>query len=181
MAVLKFKDENKKRISIPCFSGSPGNDGAPGAKGDPGSTFTPSVSSTGVISWTNNGNLPNPSSVDLAAAVVAALPEGGGGGGSTPTNATFKQIVLDIPAGSCVSAMGLFIYECNPTFLTGSEQMFSTKIEVFAAPNGITESRAAMGKFVYSYADLGRVEVAFDSDPGACKLLCTFLPVELVQ
>ena len=42
--------------------------------GTDGVTFIPSVSSAGVISWTNNGGLPNPASVDLAAAVIAALP-----------------------------------------------------------------------------------------------------------
>lgn len=42
--------------------------------GDDGVTFTPSVSSAGVISWTNDGQRQNPSSVDLVAAVIAALP-----------------------------------------------------------------------------------------------------------
>ena len=36
-----------------------------GNKGDTGSVYTPSVSDEGIISWTNNGNLPNPSSVDI--------------------------------------------------------------------------------------------------------------------
>ena len=35
-----------------------------------GATFTPAVSSAGILSWTNNKNLPNPASVDIAAAVV---------------------------------------------------------------------------------------------------------------
>lgn len=42
--------------------GNPGNDGE---KGDPGAVFTPSVSDEGVISWTNNGDLPNPTSVNI--------------------------------------------------------------------------------------------------------------------
>lgn len=42
--------------------GNPGNDGE---KGDPGAVFTPSVSSEGIISWTNNGGLQNPSSVNI--------------------------------------------------------------------------------------------------------------------
>jgi len=51
--------------------------GSKGSKGDTGKTgavFTPSVSSAGVLSWSNNGGLSNPASVDLAAAVIAALP-----------------------------------------------------------------------------------------------------------
>ena len=35
-----------------------------------GATFTPAVDSDGVISWTNNKNLPNPETVDLAQAVI---------------------------------------------------------------------------------------------------------------
>jgi len=36
-----------------------------GTNGENGVTFTPSVSSAGVISWTNNGSLPNPESVNI--------------------------------------------------------------------------------------------------------------------
>ena len=39
--------------------------GEPGADGVDGTTFTPSVSSDGVLSWTNNGNLANPASVNI--------------------------------------------------------------------------------------------------------------------
>ena len=42
-----------------------GPQGEPGEDGDPGATFTPSVSSAGVISWTNDGGLPNPDSVNI--------------------------------------------------------------------------------------------------------------------
>ena len=37
-----------------------------------GATFTPSVNSAGELSWTNNKNLPNPATVDIAQAVVDA-------------------------------------------------------------------------------------------------------------
>ena len=37
-----------------------------------GATFTPSVSNAGVLSWTNNKNLPNPASVDIAQAIIDA-------------------------------------------------------------------------------------------------------------
>lgn len=62
------------------FQGEKGDQGIPGEKGEQGERglqgciFTPSVSSTGIISWSNNGELPNPSSVDLVAAVISALP-----------------------------------------------------------------------------------------------------------
>ena len=42
------------------------NNGAlQGAAGQAGTTFTPSVSSDGVLSWTNDGNRPNPPSVSI--------------------------------------------------------------------------------------------------------------------
>lgn len=43
-------------------------EGAPGEPGNDGVTFTPAVSSAGVLSWTNNGNLPNPEPVDIKGA-----------------------------------------------------------------------------------------------------------------
>ena len=46
-------------------AGAQGAPGATGAKGANGATFTPTVSSAGVLSWTNNGNLVNPTSVNI--------------------------------------------------------------------------------------------------------------------
>ena len=40
-----------------------------------GTTFTPSISPDGVMSWTNNSDLPNPEPVDLVEKTVAALPK----------------------------------------------------------------------------------------------------------
>lgn len=45
--------------------GPAGSDGAAGAAGAPGATFTPSVSSNGDLSWTNDGGLPNPETVNI--------------------------------------------------------------------------------------------------------------------
>lgn len=45
--------------------GPQGPQGIQGVKGDTGATYTPSVSQEGVISWTNNGELPNPDPVDI--------------------------------------------------------------------------------------------------------------------
>ena len=42
-----------------------GQTGATGAKGANGATFTPSVSSAGVLSWSNNGGLNNPTSINI--------------------------------------------------------------------------------------------------------------------
>lgn len=64
--VFSFQFKNLK--------GAPGQNGTPGSDGLDGTTFTPSVSSAGVISWTNDGDKQNPSSVDLVSAVINALP-----------------------------------------------------------------------------------------------------------
>ena len=49
-------------------TGGTGGTGPKGDKGDDGVTFTPSVSEAGVISWTNNGGLNNPESVNIKGA-----------------------------------------------------------------------------------------------------------------
>ena len=46
-------------------TGDTGPQGPKGDQGDPGYYFTPSVSSTGDLSWTNNGNLENPTTVNI--------------------------------------------------------------------------------------------------------------------
>ena len=48
-----------------------GAKGDTGATGATGATYTPNVTAAGVLSWTNNGNLPNPAPVDLSAPVNA--------------------------------------------------------------------------------------------------------------
>ena len=67
--IVNFSDG--KSISI--HNGLNGAPGAPGDKGDAGAVFSPAVSSTGVISWTNDGGLPNPPDFDIA----GAIPVGG--------------------------------------------------------------------------------------------------------
>ena len=77
-------------------TGSPGKDGAPGQKGDPGeqgppgkdgrngSTFTPSVSSAGDLSWTNDGGLPNPGTVNIRGPVGPKGADGKDGAAGPP-------------------------------------------------------------------------------------------------
>ena len=45
--------------------GEPGKQGIPGTAAAKGATFTPSVSEAGVISFTNDGGLPNPEPVNI--------------------------------------------------------------------------------------------------------------------
>jgi len=64
--------------------GVKGDTGATGATGSNGSTFTPSVASNGDLSWTNNGGLQNPTTVNIRGPQGPPGQGGGGpGGGST--------------------------------------------------------------------------------------------------
>lgn len=58
-SILKVKDKDGSIVDIPVMRGEPGANGANGA------TFTPSVASDGTLSWTNDGGLDNPPSVNI--------------------------------------------------------------------------------------------------------------------
>ena len=90
--------------------GADGQDGAPGADGKNGVTFTPSVDTNGDLSWSNDGGLPNPETVNLrgaqgeAATVqvgqVTTLPAGSQ---ATVTNSGTNQAAVlnfGIPTGA---------------------------------------------------------------------------------
>lgn len=54
--------------------GDSGPQGEQGEQGIPGVVFTPSVSSSGVLSWTNDGGKQNPDPVDIVSLVLAQIP-----------------------------------------------------------------------------------------------------------
>lgn len=60
-------------------SGTPGTPGADGEDGEDGATFTPSVSAEGILSWTNNKGLANPTSVNIMGPQGATGPQGPAG------------------------------------------------------------------------------------------------------
>lgn len=72
--------------------------GAQGPPGENGVTFTPAVSEDGVISWTNDGGLPNPEPVNIKG------PPGPGGGGDGTTVVNWEDI-NGRPDLSAVSSM----------------------------------------------------------------------------
>lgn len=47
------------------LKGAPGNNGSDGAPGENGTTFTPHISEDGTLTWTNDGNLPNPDPINI--------------------------------------------------------------------------------------------------------------------
>lgn len=59
-------------------------------QGAPGAVFTPSVSSDGVLSWTNNGGLANPGSVNIKGAPGEAGQDGSNG--KDGTSVTIKSV-----------------------------------------------------------------------------------------
>ena len=63
-------------------NGSKGSNGTNGTNGTNGATFTPSVDSEGNLSWTNNGGLTNPPTVNIKGP-KGDSGEGGGGGDSS--------------------------------------------------------------------------------------------------
>ena len=73
----------------------PGVQGVKGDKGDTGTTFFPSVALNGNISWTNNGNLPNPATVNIMGpqGPVGATGATGATGVQGPQGVTFTPSV----------------------------------------------------------------------------------------
>ena len=90
--------------------GVPGPTGAPGADGQDGATFMPSVDTDGNLSWTNDGNLPNPGTVNLrgaqgeaATVQVGQVTTGAAGSEAVVTNVgTANAAILNftIPRGA---------------------------------------------------------------------------------
>lgn len=60
MSILRVKDNQGNIITIPVVKGDKGSKGDPGPTGSTGYTFIPSISASGVLTWSNNGGLPNP-------------------------------------------------------------------------------------------------------------------------
>lgn len=80
--------------------------GAKGDKGDPGATFTPHIDSNGNLSWTNDGNLDNPTTQNIRGATGATGATGAPGqsayqaaqaAGYTGTEATFNTALQAMP------------------------------------------------------------------------------------
>lgn len=77
-----------------------------GDKGEPGATYTPSIDTNGVLTWTNNGNLPNPSPVNLkgpsgtvSVAGTQTLPAGSDASVTNSGTPTDARLTFKIPKG----------------------------------------------------------------------------------
>lgn len=60
---ITLNDGSKKTFSV--YNGKDGTNGTPGSPGSDGVTFTPSVDSNGNLSWSNDGGLANPQTVNI--------------------------------------------------------------------------------------------------------------------
>lgn len=76
-------------------AGQTGAPGTNGADGEDGATFTPSVSTDGTLSWTNDGNLPNPAPVNIK----------GPAGATEESFITIKDKTIGTPA-SLIAILG---------------------------------------------------------------------------
>lgn len=81
------------------ISGQDGQDGQDGAPGANGVTFTPNVDADGNISWTNDGNLPNPDTVNIRG------PKG------DPGQSTIVKTAAEWASDNTVLGAGVFGYD----------------------------------------------------------------------
>jgi hypothetical protein len=66
-------------------------EGGPGTPGLPGATFTPAVSNGGDLSWSNNGGLPNPPTVNIRGPQGES--SGSGGAVDLPSGLVLRRIL----------------------------------------------------------------------------------------
>lgn len=62
MSIIKVKDQEGNLINIPAFKGPQGEKGE---NGKDGAVFIPSIAENGDLSWSNNGGLQNPDTVNI--------------------------------------------------------------------------------------------------------------------
>ena len=120
-ATVSFEEdaEGKRTIIYGIPRGADGSGGGGGSGGD-GATFMPSVSDEGVISWTNDKDLPNPDPVNIK-------------GKTGPAGADGKSAYQYAQDGG----------------YTGTEAEFAAKLakEKFANPNALTFTGAVSGSY----------------------------------
>ena len=89
VVTVTLTDGTKSTFNVKNGSkGSNGTNGSNGKDGTNGATFTPSVDANGNLSWTNNGGLDNPPTVNIKG------PKGDSGEGGGSSSGGGKEIVL---------------------------------------------------------------------------------------
>lgn len=80
--------------------GAKGEKGDRGDKGDKGIVFTPSISEEGILSWTNDGELPNPPDLDLKEIPFKSITEDKIADGAIGTTQLAKGAVNNVRIGN---------------------------------------------------------------------------------
>lgn len=127
--------------------------GAQGIKGDNGATFTPSVDTNGNLSWTNNGGLSNPPTVNIkgqkgdtgdaatiAIGTVTTLPAGSQATAENVGTDTDAIINFGIPQGAQGEKGGTYVAQIQtsngePLQVTAEQIAQNTEFGVFNAQN----------------------------------------------
>ena len=130
-----------------------GPQGEPGEDGTDGVTFTPTVSSAGVISWTNDGGLPNPESVNIK-----------GPAGQNGTNGTNGQDGAAAGFGTPTATIDANVG--TPSVTVTASGPDTAKVFAFAFTNlkGEPGSSAGLDPYTSDPADLGAAASPGSSD-----------------
>lgn len=132
--------------------GSSGTNGTNGKDGANGATFTPSVDSNGNLSWTNNGGLTNPPTVNIKGPKGDKGDSGSGGGGSSSGGGK-EYIVIEPPLS--IDGVEAYINDIMPN----TTYIVSESISLLS-----------IGDFLVSDALSDEYNVIFKADMGGTTL-----------
>lgn len=123
---------NPATVNIKGQKGDQGEKGNPGERGEKGETgqtgntgpyFTPSVSSDGIISWTNNGGLSNPPSVNIK----------GDKGDKGDIGTIYRHLITIIPSSNITQQKIVFSTNNNIAFSEYTPRQISIGFEIFTS------------------------------------------------
>lgn len=125
--------------------GDTGPKGEQGPKGEPAVIFTPSVSSEGVLSWTNDGDKPNPTSVNIKG------PKGETGPKGANATVSVEQNIVSLNYNEAPSVQNNFNAQTNNTQL------------IFALPRSpIFTPEVTNGRLSWTKQDSGTAQTPND-------------------
>lgn len=113
-----------------------------GQDGDDGVTFTPSVSSEGVISWTNDGGLPNPQTVNIKG------PKGDDGDVSA-VNGISPDANGNVTIPNATQSVSGVMSAADKTKLDGLPSSAAIPDSIAIVANGDTHGAIMSGQYVY--------------------------------
>ena len=162
---------------VPVYGGTLGNELSFQAKIPQGVTFTPSVSDAGEISWTNNGNLPNPATKSVKGPKGDTGPQGPKGdtgpqgpqGEQGPAGqdgdsytvkglyATLSALQAAHPTGSAGDAWFVGTADSNVVYQWDVDKASWVNVGALKGPKGDTGAKAAGTDYVLTAADKSEI------------------------